>query len=128
ALGSGTMSLYTYVASKGELVELMIDRAYGEMTEPDTGLGWRERVRQLVRDEWELFHRHPWILQTNLWRLSLGPNLMDHAERMFAALEQLGLKGANLAHGAHFVGSFVQGAARSSTLERQASESTGVTG
>lgn len=125
AMGSGTMSLYNYVASKDELIELMIDQVYGEMPAPGPELDWRTRVRILVRGEWDLFHRHHWILQTNLSRLALGPNLMDHTERMFAALETLGLKGVHLARSAHLIGSFVQGAARSSTQEAQTVASTG---
>lgn len=125
ALGSGTMSLYNYVASRDELIELMIDRAYGEMPAPGAELDWRSRVRVLVRGEWELFHRHPWILQTNLKRLAFGPNLMDHTERMFAALETLGLRGVRLVRSAHLIGSFVQGAASSAVQEARTAASTG---
>lgn len=125
ALGSGTMSLYNYVVGKDELIELMIDQVYAEMPVPDPDLPWRERVRLLARGEWDLFHRHPWILQTNLTRLALGPNLMDHAERMYAALGSVGLKGIHLARSAHLIGSFVLGAARSSTVEAQTVATTG---
>src|SRR3954452_14456584 len=39
------MSLYTYVPSKAELVDLMIDRVAGEMNDPGpTGGGWREQL------------------------------------------------------------------------------------
>lgn len=125
AMGSGTMSLYNYVAGKDELVELMIDQVHSEMPAPDSELDWREQVRILVRGEWELLHRHPWILQTNLTRLALGPNLMDHTERMYTALESVGLKGVYLARSADLIWSFLLGAARSSTVEAQTVASTG---
>ncbi|HEY6666407.1 MAG TPA: helix-turn-helix domain-containing protein, partial [Propionibacteriaceae bacterium] len=37
-LGVGAMSLYTYVPGRSELIELMIDRVYGEHQVPDTKL------------------------------------------------------------------------------------------
>src|SRR5471030_1171419 len=39
------MSLYTYVPSKAELVDLMLDRVAGEMGEPDPAGGdWRQQL------------------------------------------------------------------------------------
>src|SRR6476469_4341576 len=40
-LGVGPMSLYTYVPSKVELLELMIDRVFGEITLAADDLDWR---------------------------------------------------------------------------------------
>src|SRR5699024_7536928 len=34
AVGCGTMTLYTYVSGKAELLELMTDHVYGEITQP----------------------------------------------------------------------------------------------
>src|SRR5947209_12633096 len=33
-IGVGTMSLYTYIPGKEELIDLMLDSAYGEMSRP----------------------------------------------------------------------------------------------
>ena len=41
SLGVGAMSLYTYVPGRSELVELMIDRVYGEHALPDPELPWQ---------------------------------------------------------------------------------------
>lgn len=125
AIGSGTMSLYNYVAGKDELLELMIDRIYAEVPVPDPEASWREQVLSLVRGEWDLFQRHPWVLQTNLTRLALGPNLMDHAERMYKALESFGLTGEDNARSARLISSYLQGEARNWALEQQATITTG---
>ncbi len=125
ALDAGTMSLYGYVASKSELLELMLDHVYAGFVRPDPELGWRAQVELIALADWELYHRHPWILHTNLWRLALGPNVMDASESMYQALEALGLKAAEINHTAHLIGAYVQGAARNTTLELQTQAATG---
>src|SRR5690349_11005862 len=57
-----TMSLYTYVPTKAELIDLMFDAVVGETT-ADPGppaASWREAVEGSARAAWELRHRHPW--------------------------------------------------------------------
>src|SRR5215213_8438643 len=62
-LGVGTMSLYTYVPGKAELIDLMLDTVYGETAKPDTVPGgWRGRLEQVARENWELYRRHRWML------------------------------------------------------------------
>lgn len=124
-LGVGAMSLYTYVASKAELVELMVDRVFGEVARPDPQAPPRERVAALAVASWELYHRHPWILQTNLWRFSLGPNVLDRAEALYAALEAWGVAGVEIHGTGSMIDSFVQGAARSAVIDRQTEQITG---
>ena len=50
ALGVGAMSLYTYVPGKAELVDLMLDRVYGEqLAGIATEGGWRARLESRAR-------------------------------------------------------------------------------
>src|ERR1700744_2604797 len=61
------MSLYTYVPSKAELLDLMLDHVVGEIEEPKPGAGdWRAQVTQLARQRWLMAQRHPWILQVGM--------------------------------------------------------------
>src|SRR5687767_8069662 len=63
-LGVTAMSLYTYVPGKAELLDVMLDTVYGETARPeDVPGGWRERLRLIARENWELYHRHRWMLQ-----------------------------------------------------------------
>lgn len=50
ALGVAPMSLYTYVPSKAELIDVMLDAVYGELArpEPEAG-GWRARLAFAAR-------------------------------------------------------------------------------
>ncbi len=40
-LGVGTMSLYTYVPGKAELLDVMLDTVLAEVARPDGARGWR---------------------------------------------------------------------------------------
>jgi AcrR family transcriptional regulator len=124
-LGVGAMSLYTYVASKAELVELMVDRVLGELRRPDADRSPRDRVAFAAMERWELYHRHPWILQTNLLRFSLGPNSLDAEEALYAVLEAWGVDPLRMYPTAHMITAYVQGAARSSVTDRETERLTG---
>lgn len=93
-LGVGAMSLYTYVPGRSELVELMIDRVYGEHQIPDANLPWRQRVEQWARETWRIYSAHPWLLDYNMARLPVGPNVLDVSEALYAALFTAGFTGA----------------------------------
>ena len=50
AVGVSPMSLYTYVPSKAELVDLMFDRALATAADPDDAVvGWRDRAVRTSR-------------------------------------------------------------------------------
>jgi AcrR family transcriptional regulator len=94
SLSVGAMSLYTYVPGRSELVELMIDRVYGEHQIPDANLPWRQRVEQWARETWRIYSAHPWLLDYNMARLPVGPNVLDVSEALYAALFAAGFTGA----------------------------------
>lgn len=91
-LGVGAMSLYTYVPGKDELVILMVDRVYAELsTEDGEDAAWRERLEALARERWTHYRRHPWLLDVPLTRPVVGPHAMDRYEHELRAVEGLGL-------------------------------------
>src|SRR5262249_813453 len=87
-LGVTAMSLYTYVPSKAELLDLMVDavraEAVGEAYAPD---GWRARLAEVAKSNWELYRRHPWLLQVATSRPVLGPNVIAKYDFELRALE-----------------------------------------
>src|SRR5918995_3143148 len=62
-LGRSAMALYTYVPGKAELLDLMLDTVYGEDVAPAPDGGWRVAAEAPARATWELYLRHPWVLQ-----------------------------------------------------------------
>ncbi len=91
-LGVSAMSIYTYVPSKAELVELMFDRVLGETAEPSPDAkGWREALTAVACERWRLSERHPWMLDLAMHRPPLGPNLMRRHEAALRILDGTGL-------------------------------------
>lgn len=127
AVGVSTMSLYTYVPSKAELIDVMLDRVLGEMVEaPETGSGWRERLAAVARQDWERGKRHPWMLQVGTHRPPLGPNLMARHEKTLEILNGLGLTDLEMDRAAVMLMSYVHGAVRQAVEAEQVRKHTGL--
>ena len=90
SLGVGTMSLYTYVPGKAELLDLMFDQAVAGANELGEGT-WRERVERIAHENWWRCHQHPWLLEITPVRPVLGPNVVARYEHELAALDGIGL-------------------------------------
>src|SRR5690625_5474082 len=99
---------------------------YREIRKPDEALDWRGQAFGLALQHWELYARHPWILQSNLVRLALGPHYLDASEYLYAAPEQLNLSPEDIVQSAKLLDSYVRGAARGALLAQQATTATGV--
>lgn len=127
-LGVGTMSLYTYVPGKAELLDAMLDLVYGEAEGPTTHPeGWRAALEAHARTDWELYLRHPWVVHVTSQRPVLGPNELDRYERALARVDGLGLTGREMAATAALVGGYVAGVARQVADIRAAPDRTGLT-
>ncbi len=90
-LGVGTMSLYTYVANKPELVYEMGEVLGAEILVPDGELSddWREAARQVARRSYALALRHPWILRLLGEDPQLGPSFARHFDQSLQAVSGL---------------------------------------
>jgi AcrR family transcriptional regulator len=127
-LGVGTMSLYTYVPSKVELVDVMFDRAIGEAARQDVDGGWREKLTEVARSEWDLYRRHPWLLQVMaMSRPSLGPNTMAAYDHNLRAVDGIGLTDLEMDSVITMVQVYVQGTARAAVEMATSARDTGVT-
>jgi len=62
-LGCGTMSLYRHVANKDELVVFMLSEAPAPPPAPADGANWRDALSDWASGLWDVYHRHPWVLQ-----------------------------------------------------------------
>jgi AcrR family transcriptional regulator len=127
-LGTTAMSLYTYVPGKAELLDVMLDSIYAGMPRP-AGVegGWRERLTLIARENWALYHRHPWMLQVATSRPVLGPGLVAKYDYELAALDGLGLTDIEMDMTVALLGDFVHGAVRAAVNAAQAEQHTGRT-
>lgn len=127
-LGLSPMSLYTYVPSKAELVDLMVDRVAVEIAEPGPALtGWREKVEHLARQRWSMAQRHPWLMQVGVHRPPLGPNILAKVEATLQALDGQGLTELEMSHFAALVLNYVRGSARAALDAREVERESGIT-
>jgi AcrR family transcriptional regulator len=95
ALGISTMSVYTHVNSRDDLLVLMVDQAHSDMTlSLFARTGWRTRVRRVADANLTLYRSHPWLLLVSDPRVVLGPGTIakyDHELHIFdgTALDDL---------------------------------------
>jgi len=95
-LGFTTMSLYRYVASKEELLQLMWnDSAQGSQELMLQGDTWRERLRSWAIIQRRLIDKHPWITQMPMAAPPLAPNSLTFVEKGLEALDGSGLADAD---------------------------------
>jgi len=125
-LGVSAMSLYTYVPGREELFELMIDRAWEARDGADPSRPWRDQVEHHARQAWAMYERYPWMIQANVWRMPLGPHVLDSQEDLYRAVSLSGLPSYEVVRVASLVESFVFGAARAQITDRIQAAQTGV--
>lgn len=152
-LGRTAMSLYTYVASKNELIDLMYDHAFGELvrewehTSPGCSdepseraepsgtstlgtttdkTGWREQVRAWTGNLWRFYLRHPWSLEISEARPVLGPNDYRLFESLATVLHRAGLPPKAISGAYGSICNLVRGMVRTAAEARQAEAVTGV--
>lgn len=86
-LRSGTMTLYTYVTDKGDLVQLMLDQAMSEQVVPGAlPEDWREALKAIQRQTRAVFLAHPWLVEAMGSRVESGPNTLRHVDQSLGAL------------------------------------------
>lgn len=112
-VGIGAMSLYTYVESKAQLVELMVDQAAGELPiDVDSTIDWRARLERMARLTWHHYRRHPWLLLIDTTRAPLGPGITRRYEYQLQCIEGIGLDDLDMDAVITLLTGFVAGAAR----------------
>jgi AcrR family transcriptional regulator len=95
-LGFTTMSLYRYVASKEELLQLMWNAsAQGAEDLVLAGEDWRARLRMWATEQRQALDRHPWITQMPIAAPPMAPNSLAFVERGLEAMDGTGLAEAD---------------------------------
>lgn len=75
------MSVYWYVDTKDDLLELALDAVFGELALPaaESDGDWRDRLRSLATGYRALLVRHPWVSPLIGTYLNIGPHSMAFA-------------------------------------------------
>ncbi|MGX7829503.1 TetR/AcrR family transcriptional regulator [Actinokineospora sp. 24-640] len=125
-LGVGTMSLYTYVQGKADLVAAMRDQVVGEIEVPDPAGQWRAELDGYARGLWALMHRHPWLLGTPIAHELAGPNETVRMDAVLAIGAAAGLTERDMLGVYLLVDAYVRGLAAISVDAQQASARSGM--
>ncbi|WP_043626544.1 TetR/AcrR family transcriptional regulator [Nonomuraea candida] len=111
-IGAGAMSLYRYVPSRDDLIDLVSDHLLGEIDVEGMPSGdWRADLRRYAEGMRAMWLRHPWIITVRRPLPSFGPNQLCLIERVMGALDPHVPIDANLTLMAVLNG-YVEGAAR----------------
>ena len=85
ALDVGPMRLYGYIATKDELLDLMVDAVHAEIR--PAGDGWREVLGSLAETTRQAAHQHEWLADLIGGRPQLGPHALARGEAVLAAIQ-----------------------------------------
>lgn len=86
-MGTGAASLYRYVSTRDELLDLMVEEVNGEFVLSGSERGsWVDRMVDLAHQARTIYHRHPWMLQALDTTPHLGPNGFAYLEYALAVL------------------------------------------
>lgn len=127
-LGIATMSLYRHVASKDDLLVLMIDATFGEEPLPTPPAGWRAALEASARLQWVTYRRHPWLAPAmSLTRPQPAASALAHTEWVLGALDGYGLDTTAMFTVHITLFSYVRGMAVNLESEAQAEAESGLT-
>jgi AcrR family transcriptional regulator len=106
------MSVYWYVDTKDDLLELALDAVCGELALPDpqaAGEDWREQLRQLATVYRGVLVRHPWVSPLLGRFLNIGPNSVAFSRVVQQVIRRTGLPAHRITSAIAAVFQFVYG-------------------
>jgi AcrR family transcriptional regulator len=116
-LGVGAMTLYRYIPSKAELLDLMIDRVNQPAFE-NLPAGWRPAMEAMGRELWRLYTTHRWLPLVDQARPVLGPNALHALDLVMGALHGSALTDQEKVSLTTTIDSFISTLARHDERER----------
>jgi AcrR family transcriptional regulator len=110
-VGAGAMSLYWYVASKEELLDLMLDAIEAEIEVPEPTGDWRADLGAFAHRTRAALRQHRWAVEFIGTRPPSGPNDVRNLERLLSLLDGIGVEDYHVIMGVFMtVATFVIGA------------------
>jgi len=94
---AATSALYWRVATKNDLLELVVDEVFAAALVPPAGDGdWRQQVTAVAQAAYRALWEHHWAAQLLPTHAGLGPNYQALTERVQGILAAAGFKGTHL--------------------------------
>lgn len=93
-LGTGAMTLYSYVVDRASLDALVVDGVLRDLHLPERpSSDWRSDIHLIAEQAWRAVRQHPNAIPLILARRSHSPRFLDIAEALLVALSRSGLSG-----------------------------------
>ncbi|MFB6725949.1 TetR/AcrR family transcriptional regulator [Kribbella sp. NPDC056345] len=88
-LGTGPASLYAHVANKGELDQLLVDRAAQQMKFPEEAdpERWQEQLKDAMREMLRVLQANPGVARAAIGQVPLGEQALLMTEKLLAILK-----------------------------------------
>jgi AcrR family transcriptional regulator len=109
SLGVKPMSVYYYVANKGEILDGIIDLVFSEIELPAADGDWRAEIRRRAHSARRVLRAHPWAIGLMESRTSPGPATLRHHDAVIATLRAAGFSPALTAHAYALLDSYTYG-------------------
>jgi len=107
-LGVKAMSLYNHVANKDDVLDGIVDSAWGEIVAPGGDADWKTQIREIAVSAHETLLRHPWA--SGLWaRQKPGPARLRYGESLLGCLRDAGFSKNRTYHAYHIIESYILG-------------------
>jgi AcrR family transcriptional regulator len=125
-LGAGAMSLYRYVDSRDDLIDLMADQVYAEVIPPPPAGDWRADLAGVARANRQVALRHPWLAGYSSSMGGFGPNMLAMTEASLALLDSYGLRTDQMFEVWSTLQAFVQGYVLEEAARQEKQHRTGL--
>ena len=102
-LSVGTMTLYTYVAGKDDMLDGMASCALGTIELPPPGLPWQDAFRAMARSLRAATERHPALVALMITRTPTSVTALEPLEALLAALRGGGFGDRDVVHAARLM-------------------------
>lgn len=119
-LGTGAASLYAHVANKDELLALLLDRVYADLSHPEPDPErWREQVKDFLRQARDNLVAHGDLARAAMEQnIPTSPAALDSAETMLALLRVGGLPEQVCAYGVDVIALYMVATAMEESSRR----------
>lgn len=118
-----TMSVYTHVNSRDDLLVLMADHVHARMPRPSyDAQPWQSRVRAIAESNLALLRAHGWMLEVDDPRVVLGPGTIAKYDHELHAFDGTGLDDVRRDAALTFVLGFAHDAASRLAAHRRSVE------
>ncbi len=126
-LGVTTMSLYRYVPSKNDLLELMLDAIASPWPDPaEMPDNWRDALHLWAHRNMAVYREHPWLIEYAFSHPPFGPNNIRWMEYALQAMLPTGLSPDDMMGVLIILTGYVRSEASQEFALRQGARTTGV--